>query len=108
MAQDLSLYKVPETPCYSCPFEGKEPISLSSDGLAYYREKLLSLESQHLCHSQKRLYAGAGAIFKLKCFVRSGYLTNLRAKRLTEPLKNTASSYPMQNPENPCIFSGFL
>lgn len=74
MAKDLSLYNVPDSPCYSCPFEGEEPINLAPDRLIFYYENLLSGTSQHLCHSHKRTICRGGRNIQIKLFYAIGLL----------------------------------
>jgi hypothetical protein len=49
--QDLSKMPVQVNPCKTCPFEGSRRSILSPESQARYTQKILNLESQHLCHS---------------------------------------------------------
>lgn len=38
-------------PCRTCPFAGRTPVELDPEALIEYTRKIVTLQSQHLCHT---------------------------------------------------------
>lgn len=49
---DASAMKVMPERCRTCPFGGREPVELHPEALAQYTRNVVTLQSQHLCHSR--------------------------------------------------------
>ena len=71
---DLSQMPVQDSPCKTCPFEGEN--YLSAESYSGYVEKILNLESQHLCHSanNKKLCRG-GRNIMLRVLCSKGWIS---------------------------------
>ena len=50
---DMRDYSVQPKPCLTCPFEGEQPLELSTNSYAKYIENLMG-NGQHICHSSNR------------------------------------------------------
>ena len=96
MARHLSLYNVPEKPCHTCPFGGREPIALPPDRLAYYYEQLLNGGSQHLCHSNNKTICRGGRTIQLRWFCSISLI-----KETTDEAFNQAVAELTKNNRNP-------
>jgi hypothetical protein len=50
--QDLSKIPVQVSPCATCPFVGGRSV-LAPESQRHYTQKIVNLESQHLCHTSE-------------------------------------------------------
>ncbi|MDP3770999.1 MAG: hypothetical protein Q8R16_01730 [bacterium] len=53
-------------PCRTCPFAGREPVELHPDALAEDTRQIVTLRSQHLCHSADRAICRGGRDLMLR------------------------------------------
>jgi len=100
MARDLSLYNVPEKPCHTCPFSGREPIALPPEWLAYYYEQLLNGGSQHLCHSKNKTICRGGRTIQLRWFCSIGLIkepTDEAFNQAVAEAKNKSKNNELEN-----------
>jgi hypothetical protein len=76
MNGDLSQMPVQESPCRTCPFEGKEPIKLDPQRQLEITANVVNLQSQHLCHSagNKKICRG-GRTLMLRVLYLRGLIT---------------------------------
>jgi hypothetical protein len=72
---DLSKMPVQTDPCKTCPFQGTERINLSPESYAQYVEAIVTLESQHLCHSaENKMLCRGGRSLMLQVMFRQGFI----------------------------------
>jgi hypothetical protein len=69
---DLSQMPVQPTPCKTCPFNGDSPIWLEPEQQGLYVEAIVTLQSQHLCHSaeNKKLCRGGRTLLLRSMFAQ--------------------------------------
>jgi hypothetical protein len=82
---DLSQMPVQTTPCKSCPFTENSPIYLSPESYAQYVEAIVTLESQHLCHSAKnKMLCRGGRSLMLQIMFRQGFISEPTDEAFTQ------------------------
>ncbi|MEG4574244.1 hypothetical protein QUA56_16365 [Microcoleus sp. N3A4] len=100
MARDLSAYNVPEKPCYTSPFGGKNPIPLAPDRLTYYYDQLLNGGSQHLCHSAEKTICRGGRNIQLRWFYAIGMIKEPTDEAFNQAVAEITSKSHEQNSQN--------
>ena len=76
MSQNLSTMPVQPKPCHTCPFAGNAPVNLRQNSYADYVAKVVTLESQHLCHSaHHQMLCRGGRDLLLRVLYIQGFIT---------------------------------
>ena len=79
---------VQQSPCRTCPFEGKSPINLTSESKATYTNNVASLRGQHFCHSvDNKMICRGGRNLMLQSLLEHGLIAEATDQAYEEARK---------------------
>ena len=79
---------VQQSPCRTCPFEGKSPINLTPKSKATYTDNVANLRGQHFCHSvDNKMICRGGRNLMLQSLLEHGLIAEATDQAYEEARK---------------------